>query len=228
MVLDHVAQSAGFLVITAALAHAQLFADRDLHVVDRVPVPQAFENRVRKAKHQNVLHRFFAQVMVDAKDLLLAGVVGQLIVQLPRGFQIVAERLLDDDAFPAFLAGCVQQSCAMHLFDHLAELAGQSGEIKKKIAAKGFAAEGAELFLQFRVACCVGQVALAIKEVLGKFPPDLVICQEPGHVGRGPSRQLRAFADSLSERLSSQVFQASTLESRGRFALPVRIQTTLP
>jgi len=74
MILNHVPQSAGLLVVSAASAHAHRLAHGDLHVVNRVAVPQPFENRVREAEHHDILDGFLAEVMIDAKDLLLAGI----------------------------------------------------------------------------------------------------------------------------------------------------------
>jgi hypothetical protein len=70
-------------------------------VVHGFAVPEPLENGVGKAEHQNVLHRFLAEIMVNAADLLLVRVAGQFPVQRVRGGEVVAERLLDDDALPA-------------------------------------------------------------------------------------------------------------------------------
>ena len=69
VVLHHVTQGAGFLVITAAGADAQFLAHRNLDVVHRLAVPELLENRIGKTEHQNVLDRFLAEVMVDAENL---------------------------------------------------------------------------------------------------------------------------------------------------------------
>ena len=50
---------------------------------------------LREAEDQNVLHRFFAEVVVDAEDLVLVKDGVDLVVQLARRIEIVAERLLD-------------------------------------------------------------------------------------------------------------------------------------
>ena len=175
MVLHHVAQRAGLLVIPAALAHAQLLADRDLEVIDGFAVPEPLEDGVREPEHQDVLHRLLAQVMVDAEDLLLAGVAGQLPVQLARRFQIVAERLLDHHPLPAVSAVLLQQPGAMHLLHHLAELAGRGGEIKEQVPAQRLAAESGELLLQRLISCGGAEIALAIKKVLRELLPDPVV-----------------------------------------------------
>ena len=132
VVLHHVAQRAGFLVITAALAHAEFFADGDLHVVNQVAVPEPLENGIGKAEHQNVLHRFLAEVMVNAADLLLVGEAGQFPVQRAGGGEVMAERFLDDDALPGGTV-LVQQPGAMDLLDDFAELAGRNGQVKQQV-----------------------------------------------------------------------------------------------
>jgi len=53
-------------------------------VIDRFAVPKLFEDRIGKPEHQNVLDRFLAQVMVNAKNLRLADVIRQFSIQLPR------------------------------------------------------------------------------------------------------------------------------------------------
>ena len=101
VILDHVAQRAGFLVVGAAALHADRFRGGDLHVVDVAPVPQRLEDAVAEAERQDVLHGFLAEVMIDAVDLGLVERAVQFVAQLSRAGQIVAERLFDDDAAPA-------------------------------------------------------------------------------------------------------------------------------
>ena len=101
MVLDHVAQRAGFLVIGAAAFHADRFGRRDLHVIDIAAVPQRLENSVAEAERHDVLDGFLAQIVVDAVDLFFLKMRLHARVELPRAGEIVAERLFDDDAAPA-------------------------------------------------------------------------------------------------------------------------------
>ena len=72
VVLKHVAQHAGRVVVAAAAADVDFLGHGDLHVVDVVAVPDRLEDRVGEPQHQQVLHRFLAEVVVDAIDLLLA------------------------------------------------------------------------------------------------------------------------------------------------------------
>ena len=70
VVRHHVAQSARFIVVAAAILHAHSFSDGDLHVIDVAAVPDGLEDSVGETENQDVLYCFFAQVMVDAVDLL--------------------------------------------------------------------------------------------------------------------------------------------------------------
>ena len=47
-----------------------ILGGRNLHVIDVIPVPDRLEDSVGDPEDKNVLHRLFAQVMIDAKDLL--------------------------------------------------------------------------------------------------------------------------------------------------------------
>ena len=69
MILHHVAQGSRLVVISAAMLYAHFFGHGDGHIVHITPVPNRLEERVSKTKGQNVLHRLFAQVMVDAENL---------------------------------------------------------------------------------------------------------------------------------------------------------------
>ena len=98
MVLEHVAHHAGCVVVAAAAADVDFLGHGDLHVVDVVAVPDRLEDRVGKPQHEQVLHRFLAEVMIDAVDLLLVEHGVDDLVQLSGAGQIGAERLFDDHA----------------------------------------------------------------------------------------------------------------------------------
>ena len=72
MVLHHVAQHAGAVVVAGAAFQADRLGDGDLHVVDHVGVPQPLEDRIGEAQRHQVLHGFLAEVVVDAEGLRLA------------------------------------------------------------------------------------------------------------------------------------------------------------
>ena len=112
MVLDHVADRAGGVVIGApAAGHADLLGHGDLHRGDVPAVPDRLEDAVAEPEGQDVLDRLLAQVMVDAVDLALVEHARDVAVQRPGAGQVVAERLLDDDPAPGrFLLPGVDQA----------------------------------------------------------------------------------------------------------------------
>ena len=112
MILDDVSQRAGFLVKRPAALHAQCFRHRDLDVIDEVAVPHRLENAVGKAEDQQVLHRFLAEVMVDAEDLALVKHRVHLVIQFARRIQVMPEGLFDDTTRPAAVLPVCAMPCA--------------------------------------------------------------------------------------------------------------------
>ena len=69
MVLHHVADDAGAVVVASAVLDVDLLRDRDLDIVDVVAIPYRLEDRVGESKDEQVLYCLFAEVVVDSKDL---------------------------------------------------------------------------------------------------------------------------------------------------------------
>ena len=104
MVLQHVPQGARLVVVVGALIDAHLLGHGDLHVIDEVAVPQRLDEGIGKAEHQQVLHRFLAEVMIDAKHLAFVEIAVQQLVEHPGRFDVLTEGLLHHDAVQA--TGC--------------------------------------------------------------------------------------------------------------------------
>ena len=98
MVLDHVAQVAGLVVIAGAGFQADGLGHGDLDIVDIAARPGALEQGVGEAQHQEVLHRLLAEVMVDPVGAAFRQDAGDGVVDLARRGEIAAERLFQDDA----------------------------------------------------------------------------------------------------------------------------------
>jgi len=94
VILKHVAQRASFIVITGARFDAGSLRHCNLDVVYEVAVPYRLDHEIGETEHQQVLHRFFAQVVVDTKDLLLVEVLVHHFVEHASALQILAERFL--------------------------------------------------------------------------------------------------------------------------------------
>ena len=98
MVLHHVAQRAGLVVVADAILEADGLGHRDLDVIDVGGVPQRFVERVGETQRHQVLHRFLAEIVIDAEDLVLFEDLADLVVQRPGRVQVAADRLFHHDA----------------------------------------------------------------------------------------------------------------------------------
>ena len=81
MILHHVAERACLVVVFAAMLDAHGFGDGDSHIVHIASVPDRLKEGIGEAKGQNVLHRFLAEIVVDAKNLGLVKAGGENSVQ---------------------------------------------------------------------------------------------------------------------------------------------------
>src|SRR5712691_4431205 len=135
MVLNHVAQRPGLFIVTAATFDAEPFGVGDLNVVDVLPVPERLEDAVRKTKDEQVLHRLFSEIMIDAKDLLLFKNFCELLVESARAFEVMAERFLDDDARPALVSGLRELGLAK-VTGNQAEIVRRCSQIEQVVAAR--------------------------------------------------------------------------------------------
>ena len=163
MVLEHVAHRAGTVVVTAPVFHADGFGGGDFHVVDVVPVPERLEQAVGEAQHQQVLHGFFAEVVVDTVNLVFEEVVVDGCVQLARGLRIVAKGFFHDETFPAVVFA-VQAVRSETGGDDAVET-GRGGKIVEGIAAGlVFGVQGIKTWHEFAVIVAVGGVERLVIE----------------------------------------------------------------
>ncbi len=84
MVRHHVPERARGFVKIATMLDTNGLRGRDLHVVDVVAIPQRLDNVIGEAEDHNVLHGFFAQVMVYPIDLIFVENLFEIFVELAR------------------------------------------------------------------------------------------------------------------------------------------------
>src|SRR5207244_413769 len=121
------AQGASRIIVTATLLDADGFSHGNLHVINVAAVPDRLENSVGETKSQNILDGFFAQVVIDAVDLLLLHDLEQLLVQGLRRVQVATKGLLDNDP-PPLVVFFRHQSDRVQLFYDRSEKVGCSGQ----------------------------------------------------------------------------------------------------
>ena len=135
MVLDDIAEKSFFFEKVAARPDADVFCDGDLDVVDVAVVPERLEDGVGKAEDEEVLDRFFPEVVVDSVDLGFVEVFGDIFLECFRRSAVSPERFFDDDAGP-FVRGfmdIVNQAGLVEFFDDERKKFGLNGEIEDAV-----------------------------------------------------------------------------------------------
>ena len=123
VVLNHVAQRAGAVIIIGAAFEPDRFTDGDLDMVDVRAVPQRLEHQIGEAQGEEVLDRLLAEIMVDAENPVLRKARGDRIVDLAARGEIGPERFLECEAD---IVG--RQADRREPGDHRLEQAGRGGE----------------------------------------------------------------------------------------------------
>ena len=100
-------------------------------VVDVVAVPDGLEDAVGEAEDEDVLDGLFAEVVVDAEDLVFVEDGVDLVVELDGGVEVVAEGLLDDDADAALIG--LGHALRAEVFDDGRKKLGRGGEIEEAV-----------------------------------------------------------------------------------------------
>jgi hypothetical protein len=71
VVLHDVADRTDGVVKATAVGNVEIFGEGELHPLHRVAIPHRLEERVGKAKDEEVFDGFVAQEVIHSKDLLL-------------------------------------------------------------------------------------------------------------------------------------------------------------
>src|ERR1019366_881549 len=138
-------------------------------------IPDGLENSVRETERQNVLDRFFAQVVIDAVDLALRSDFQKLLIQSLGGFQIMAERLFDNHAPPMAVLFSHQADLRDPLYD-VAEEVGRSGEIEEIVAVGVMLLVNlGQRFLKLVVSSGIVEISTDVIDALNKPFPQIFI-----------------------------------------------------
>ena len=88
-------------VIACAPFHAHVFGHRDLYIIDVAAVPNGLKDAIAETEDQDVLNGFFAQIVIDAVDLLFAEDPQQGAVERFGALQVIPKWFFDHNARPA-------------------------------------------------------------------------------------------------------------------------------
>jgi hypothetical protein len=89
MVLHHVTQCAGVFVKRTALFNTQFFGNGDLNIGNVFAAPERFKQGIAKTHGEQVLHRRFAQVVVNSENLMLFKNLANAFVDGLVGLEVV-------------------------------------------------------------------------------------------------------------------------------------------
>src|SRR5262245_49409641 len=98
MILDHVTQGASLLVVASPGANALVLSHRNLDMVYIFLIPQRFEDGVGETHNQEILDRFLAEVVIDAKNLALIDNLHESVINGAGASQVPAQWLFHNDA----------------------------------------------------------------------------------------------------------------------------------
>src|SRR5437879_4285354 len=99
---------------------------------------ERLEDGVAEAKRQQILHRLFAEIVVDPVNLVWPKKTQEIAVECHRTGEIVAERLLNDDARPGAFLFAANESRARQAFHDGAEELRVGCKIEQAIAGQAF------------------------------------------------------------------------------------------
>src|SRR5258706_379020 len=67
VILQYVAERPGLFIKWPPSLYTHGFRKRKLYTLNVVPVPDRFEDSIAETEKENVLHRFFAEIVIDPK-----------------------------------------------------------------------------------------------------------------------------------------------------------------
>ncbi len=173
MVLDHVAESARFLVVGAASFDADGFGSGDLDVIDVATIPKRLENTVAEAERENVLNGLFPEIVIDAVDLRFVEDFVDFLVQLAGAGEVMTEGLFDNDAPPAITP---VKTMGAELLDGFGIVTGLGRKIKENVSSGSVRLfYFIELIAEIIVGSGIVQISWNIEQRLGKGVPDIFV-----------------------------------------------------
>src|ERR1700681_3426676 len=125
MILDHVAYSAGLIIEGAAALDPEILCHRDLNALHIVAVPKRFHECICEAEGDHVIHRPLPQIVVDSENCAFVEPSEKDSIEMLRRWQVMPERLLDDDPTSRRTATLLQ------LLEHWFEHSGRDREVMR-------------------------------------------------------------------------------------------------
>src|SRR6185312_6530791 len=100
MVLSDVLKSTYRIIGIAATFYRKLLKEFDMHLIDRLCIPERLEHRIEETKCHHVLQSFLGKIMVDAEDLFFFEQFSQKFIECTSSLKVIAKWLLDKNTRP--------------------------------------------------------------------------------------------------------------------------------
>ena len=178
-------------------------------MVDVLPVPEWLEDAVCEAKHEQVLHRLLAEIMIDAIDLVFPKELVQRSVELTGRLEIASEGLLDDHTAKA-RSRILVESGGVQPFRQEKHRRGRHAEVDHAVARGAASAIGLVEGTPHGIEAVARiEVVRHVAQTLGKRRPDVI-------VDRKTSESLDVVAHRVAERLVGHVGAARSDDGETR------------
>src|SRR5699024_3841646 len=102
-VLNDIASCANTVVIPGATTYADVFSHGDLYVINVVGIPHWYIDQVGKTQSHDILHGFFAEIVIDSEHCIFRKYSVDDLVKFARRFLVVAKGLFDDHTAPRII-----------------------------------------------------------------------------------------------------------------------------
>src|SRR6266702_804778 len=103
VVLYHVTDSPGLLVVLCPRADAQTLSSPNLYMVNVLCIPERLKDPISEAECQQILYSLFAHIVVNTVDLILTEHTAYLAVELLCGGQVASKGFFNNDARPGLV-----------------------------------------------------------------------------------------------------------------------------
>lgn len=95
MVLHDISDNTKLVEVTTTSLSAKWLFEDNLDIVDWVSVPASIKEAVSESQDQQILDHLFAQIVINAENLIFGPIRGQSFLKLSRACKIFTEWFFD-------------------------------------------------------------------------------------------------------------------------------------
>ena len=127
VVLQHVAELADLVVVRKTTINTHGLGNRDLNMINAGVIPLCIDKSIGKTQGQQVLHCFFAKIMIDSINPFFFEVLSNGLVHFFAAVEVSTDGLFEHD--PRIL---IQTSCGTEVLADALKQTGRRCEVKNR------------------------------------------------------------------------------------------------